>query len=107
MTNKELTTIFDLAELNAENIFDTYDFLKDYEESYKEMQIANIKPTIYDAYELYCSHKNNVVEAVKYILDEADFSSIIDAFSLTNLFESIPEEYRSIFKQLIEENLDK
>ena len=107
MTNKELITIFKLAESESENIFDIYDYLSNYEDKYQELKIASIKSTIYEAYETYYNHKNKIIEAVKYILNEVDFSSIVEAFDFTELLEQIPEEYMGVFKQLIEDTLDK
>lgn len=102
MTNNELQQIFQTAETNAESIFDIYDFLVDYEEEYKEMKISKIKPTIYDAYELYCSHKNKGLEVVQAIL-EGDYGKIISQFDLSKLFGQIPQEYQSFILQLLEE----
>lgn len=102
MTNKQLHTIFQAAEAESETIFDTYEFLMEYEEDYKEMPIAKVKPSIYDAYELYCSHKDKGMAILNAIL-KADYSEIIDQFNLDKLFNQIPEEYRSVITQLLEE----
>lgn len=106
MTNNQLIAIFTMIEENAENIFDIYEALKEYEVEYKEMSISKIKPTIYDAYKLYCDNKNNIVEAVKYILEEVDFSEIAKEFNFKHLLAMLPEEYMSVIGQLIEENLE-
>ena len=102
MTNKELEAIFIVAEQNSENIFDVYDELSNYEDQYKEMNLAKIKPTIYDAYELYCEHKNKFMEMFDKVLT-ADYSAIIEQFDLKKLFNQIPEQYQGVIKQLIEE----
>lgn len=102
MTNNQLHTIFQTAESGADNIFDVYDFLNDYAEEYQEMPIAKVKPTIYDAYELYCSHKNKGLEILNAIL-KADYSAIIDQFDLEKLFNNIPEQYQGVIAQLLEE----
>jgi U3 small nucleolar RNA-associated protein 14 len=106
MTNSELISVFVMAEEDSENIFDIYEKISEYEELYKNTTISKIKPTIYDAYELYCSHKNNIVEAVKYILDEVDFSEIANAFNFADLLDQIPEEFTGVIKQLINETLE-
>lgn len=105
MTNLQLQTIFQTAEAESETIFDTYEFLADYAEGYLEMPIAKIKPTIYDAYELYCSHKNKVSDIIEAII-KADYSNLIKQFNFDDLINQIPEEYRPFLAQLIEENLD-
>lgn len=102
MTNNELQIIFQTAEAESETIFDTYEFLIDYEEKYKDMPIAKIKPTIYDAYELYCSHKNKGMAILNAIL-KADYSDLINQFSLDKLFNQIPEQYQEAIMQLLEE----
>lgn len=102
MTNKELVTIFELAETNSDNIFDIYDALAVHAEAYAKLQIASVKPTIYDAYELYCNHKNKGMEILNAVLN-ADFSSIIDQFNLDKLFDQIPEQYHGVIAQLLEE----
>ena len=102
MTNKELEAIFIVAEQNSENIFDVYDELSNYEDQYKEMNLAKIKPTIYDAYELYCGHKNKFMEMSDKVLT-ADYNAIIEQFDLKKLFDQIPEQYQGVVKQLIEE----
>lgn len=104
MTNSELKQIFEAVEIEAENIFDIYDALADFEESYREMNIAKIKPSIYDAYELYVTHKNK--DKWKHILNailKADYSELIAHFSLDKLFDQIPEEYKDTILQLLEE----
>lgn len=103
MTNKDLITIFELAEASSDNIFDVYEALEEHADAYNEMSIANIILTIYDAYELYCSHKNKGKDILNAIVN-ADFSSIIEQFDLGKLFDQIPEEYQSLMKQLIQEN---
>lgn len=107
MTNSELITVFKMLREDYENIFDIYEELEKYEELYKEMKISKIKPTIYDAYELYCNNENKVVEAIKYILYNVDFSVIADAFNIGDLIDQIPVEYRDVFGQLIKDTLDK
>lgn len=102
MTNLQLQTIFQSAEADSETIFDTYEFLADYAEDYLEMPIAKIKPTIYDAYELYCSHKNKGMAVLNAIL-KADYSDLINQFSLDKLFNQIPEQYQEAIMQLLEE----
>lgn len=105
MTNQELQTIFQTAEAEAQNIFDVYEFLTDYEERYKEMPIAKVRHTIYDAYELYCSHKNKVSDIISAIIN-ADYSNLINHFNFNDLINQIPEEFRPLLSQLIEENMD-
>jgi hypothetical protein len=105
MTNNELQQIFQTAETDSENIFDIYDFLADYEEKYKEMKISKIKPTIYDAYELYCNHKNKVSDIITAIIN-ADYSNLVNHFNFNDLINQIPEEFRPLLSQLIEENMD-
>lgn len=102
--NKELQELFVTAESGAETIFDVYDFLTDYEEDYVSsgLVVAKVKPTIYDAYELYRNTKSNAEKAVDKILN-ADFSKIIEQFDLEKLFNQIPEEYRGVIAQLLEE----
>lgn len=102
MTNKELEAIFIIAEQNSENIFDIYEELSKYKEQYKKMKIAKIKPTIYDAYELYCNHKNKLMDMFEKVLT-ADYSNIIEQFDLKKLIDQIPEEYRGVLEQLVEE----
>lgn len=102
MTNKELQTIFQSAEAESETIFDTYEFLADYEEEYLKMPMSKIKETIYDAYELYCSHKNKGMAILNAIL-KADYSDLINQFSLDKLFNQIPEQYQGTIIQLLEE----
>lgn len=102
MTNQELQTIFQAAEVETQNIFDVYEFLIGYAEAYQEMPIAKIKPTIYDAYELYCSHKNKGMAVLNAIL-KADYSDLINQFSLDKLFNQIPEQYQEAIMQLLEE----
>ena len=102
MTNQELQTIFQAAEAETQNIFDVYEFLMDHAEAYQEMPIAKIKPTIYDAYELYCSHKNKGMAILNAIL-KADYSDLINQFSLDKLFGQIPEQYQETILQLLEE----
>ena len=103
MTNAELITIFELAEASSDNIFDVYEALEAHADAYNEMPIARIKPSIYDAYELYCGHKNKGMEILNAILN-ADFTSIVEQFDLGKLFDQIPEEYKGIFEQLIAES---
>lgn len=103
MTNAELITIFELAEASSDNIFDIYEALEVHAETYNEMAIARIKPSIYDAYELYCGHKNKGMEILNAILN-ADFTSIVEHFDLSKLFDQIPEEYKGMFEQLIAES---
>ena len=105
MTNKELTTIFELAEASSDNIFDIYEALEEHAEAYNEMSIAKIILTIYDAYELYCNHKNKVGDILNAIVN-ADFSSIAEQFDLGKLFNQIPEEYKGLFEQLIAESIN-
>lgn len=102
MTNQELQTIFQAAEVETQNIFDVYEFLAGYAEAYQEMPISKIKPTIYDAYELYCSHKNKGMAILNAILN-ADYSDLINQFSLDKLFNQIPEQYQEVIMQLLEE----
>lgn len=102
MTNKELVAIFEHAEKGNENIFDIYDELSLYAEEYNEMDIANIKYTIYDAYELYCAHKDNTTKILDAIFN-GDYTKIVEAFDLKKLFEQIPAEYMGMFEQLIEQ----
>ena len=102
MTNKELEAIFIIAEQNSENIFDIYEELSKYKEQYKKMKIEKIKPTIYDAYELYCNHKNKLIDMFEKVLT-ADYSNIIEQFDLKKLIDQIPEEYRGVLEQLVEE----
>ena len=103
MTNKELITIFELAEASSDNIFDVYEALEVHADAYNEMSIANIVLTIYDAYELYCNHKNKANDVLNAIVN-ADFSSIVEQFDLGKLFDQIPEEYKGLFEQLIAES---
>jgi len=105
MTNLQLQTIFQSAEADSETIFDTYEFLADYAEEYLEMPMAKIKPTIYDAYELYCSHKNKVSDIIAAIIN-ADYSNLINQFNFNDLINQIPEEFRPLLSQLIEESMD-
>lgn len=105
MTNQELQAIFQAAENEAETIFDVYEFLSGYEGKYLEMPFAKIKPTIYEAYELYYSHKNKVGDIIQAIIT-ADYSNLIKQFNYDDLINQIPEEYRAVFTQLIEENLE-
>lgn len=107
MTNKELITIFEKAEMGSENIFDIYDYLSLYEKDYQEFSLIKICPTIYDAYELYSKHQNKMIDAIKYFLNEADFSSIVNLFDFTDLLNQIPEEYSGVIKQLMEEVIEK
>lgn len=105
MTNKDLITIFELAEASSDNIFDVYEALEEHAEAYNEMSIAKIVLTIYDAYELYCSHKNKANDILNAIIN-ADFGSIIEQFDLGKLFDQIPEEYKGLFEQLIAESIN-
>lgn len=100
--NKELQQLFITAETGAETIFDVYEFLAEYEEEYNSLPIAAIKPTIYDAYEVYCNSKSDVEKIVDKILD-ADYSKIIEQFDLEKLFNQIPDEYKGVIGQLLEE----
>lgn len=102
--NKQLQELFITAETGSETIFDIYDFLADYEEDYASsgLSIAKTKSTIYDAYELYCSHKNDAERVVDKILN-ADFSKIVEQFDLEKLFNQIPDEYKGVIAQLLEE----
>jgi hypothetical protein len=102
MTNNELQAIFIAAEEASENIFDIYEFLTKYEEQYKQSNFSKIKPSIYDAYELYYSHKNKAEEIISSILN-ADYTKLIEQFSLESLVNQIPEEFRPFLSQLIEE----
>lgn len=107
MTNNELKQIFEIAEAEAENIFDIYDFLINYEEEYKEMKIARVKPTIYDAYELYQKSKSPF-EGILNMLLTADYSGIIEQFDLEKLFNQIPDQYKELITQTLDElDLDK
>lgn len=100
--NKELQELFISAETGAETIFDIYEFLADYEEEYNKLPIAKIKNSIYDAYELYSNSKTDMEKIVDRILN-ADYSKLIEQFNIEKLFNQIPEEYRGIITQLLEE----
>lgn len=102
MTNNELQQIFQTAETKAENIFDIYEFLADYEEEYKKMKISKIKSTIYDAYELYCSHKNKWQDILDTILS-TDYSSIVQQFNFKDIIEQLPEELKPLLSILADE----
>lgn len=105
MTNQQLELIFKTAEDESETVFDVYEFLENYADKYQEMPIAKIKPTIYDAYELYCSHKNKVGDIITAIIN-ADYSNLVSHFNFNDLINQIPEEFRPLLSQLIEENMD-
>lgn len=107
MTNKELITIFESTELLEDNIFDIYESLMDYEEEYQQLEISKIIPSIYDAYEIYCKHKNHIQETINYIMNEIDFSGIVEMFNLNNLLDQIPEEYKGVFGKMIQDTLEK
>jgi hypothetical protein len=102
MTTKELYNIMLAAETASDNIFDTYLFLADYAEEYLESVFSKIKPTIYDAYELYCSHKNKGLEILDAVIN-GDYTKILEQFDLNRLFSQIPEQYQGIILQLLEE----
>lgn len=102
MTNNELVTIMTTAQISSENIFDIYEKLSDYQEEYSKMPIAKIKPTIYDAYELYVKSTPAWEKIINTILN-ADYTKIIEQFDLNKMIEQIPEEYRSFFGDLISE----
>lgn len=102
MTNEELKQIFETIEAEAENIFDIYDALTKFEEAYQEMSIAKIKPTIYDAYDTYCKHQPVWEKVLNKILT-ADYANIVEQFDLSKLVEQIPEQYKSLLGDLIDE----
>lgn len=102
MTNNELQQIFQTAETNAKNIFDIYEFISNYSDEYLKMPIAKIKPSIYDAYELYCSHKNKWQDILDTIL-KTDYSSIVEQFNFKDIIEQLPEELKPLFSILVDE----
>lgn len=102
MTNNELKQIFEIAEAEADNIFDIYDFLINYEEEYKNTRMAKIKPTIYDAYELYQKSKSPFEGILDMILT-ADYSKITEQFDLEKLFNQIPDQYKELILQTLDE----
>lgn len=102
MTNNELQQIFQTAENNAENIFDIYEFLSNYSDEYLKMPIAKIKPSIYDAYELYYNHKNKWQGILDTILN-TDYSSIVEQFNFKDIIEQLPEEFKPLLSILVDE----
>lgn len=102
MTNKELVKLFQhIEEDNNFNIFDIYESLSYYIEEYNEMEISNIKHTIYDAYELYHAHKDNTTKLIDAILN-GDYTKVVEAFDLSKMIEKIPPQYLGFFQQLLE-----
>lgn len=102
MTNNELQQIFQTAETNAKNIFDIYEFISNYSDEYLKMPIAKIKPSIYDAYECYYSHKNKWQDILDTIL-KTDYSSIVEQFNFKDIVEQLPEELKPLFSILVDE----
>lgn len=100
MTNLELEIEFQDIEENSLTIFDVYEKLALLEKDYKAMPISKIIKTVYEAYELYHSHKDIADKLVKTIAS-MDFSNIIESFDLTKIVDQIPTEYKKILAELI------
>lgn len=100
--NLDLDILFTQLTIECDNIFDIYLELKKYEEAYEELELSDIVPDIYKAYELYHSHLDPAARIIKAITN-ADWSNLIDAFDFDKIIEKIPEEYKGILLQLIDE----
>lgn len=102
MTNEELVSLINTVQIKHENIFDIYLELSEHQEEYLKMPIAKIKPTIYEAYELYMQSTPTWEKVINKIL-QADYAQIIEQFDISKILESIPEEYRAFFGDLLSE----
>lgn len=100
MNNLELEARFQEIENNSLTIFDVYEELAVLEKDYKLMPIAKIIKNVFEAYEIYCKHKDTLQKLIN-ALSNMDFSNVVEAFDLSKLTEQIPQDYQKILAQVI------
>jgi hypothetical protein len=84
--NSELKDFFDELRMTENNIFNIYLQLAVVADEYKQLPIATIIPTVYDAYELFCKHDDKAVRIINAI-ENAEWSKLIDSLDITKLLQ--------------------
>ena len=108
MTTTEIKTLFDQVYNKKLDVLNLFVELSRSTEEYEQSDFFKAtKMSIFDAYSSYykTAYANQeIIDRLQSILDGLDFSKIENASneSIKNMFDEIPEEYRDIFKSILE-----